>query len=285
MKFFRPCLYSAITTYILISSSVQAAAPSFNVQIGITSEDFEGEKDSYTQLTGTFRYSQGLSRHSVININADLFTRSFDDTDSQDRTGLLGEVIYSYIPTGGYSKPVYSFALRQEFETFELSSQDLNKTSIIAADTIRLDDRLTFTAGLEFLIKSSDLEDITANSIFINTDLQLNSALIMYLNLKFQSEKVETHTEDMAGNSELALRSDFSTHHTPGETGQPTPSLPDTSTGSDFDSDNTIIRIGSNYFFNSNQSIDISFEYSQYAISDNTDIDGKIISLDYFYKF
>jgi opacity protein-like surface antigen len=77
----------------------------------------------------------------------------------------------------------------------------------------------------------------------------------------------------------------MSGHHTPGETGLPTPSLPDSSSGSDTNSDNFISRLGINYFFSSNQSIDVSYEYSQYALSNNVDIQGNVISLDYFYKF
>ncbi|MBT3203593.1 MAG: hypothetical protein HOM14_19610 [Gammaproteobacteria bacterium] len=285
MKLSGKLLNSAIYFCILISTSLNAASPVYNLQIELASEDFKGNTETFNQITGSVRYGKGLSRHSVINLNADLFTRHFADIDSRDSNGVLTELVYSYIPGKGFTKPVYSIALRQEFEVFDESSQDFSKTSLILADTIRLDDRITFTAGLEYLTKSSDLEDITSNGLFLNTDLQLNSKLIVYINLKIQDEKIETITINVANVPQFAERYDMSGHHTPGETGLPTPSLPDSSSGSDTNSDNFISRLGINYFFSSNQSIDVSYEYSQYALSNNVDIQGNVISLDYFYKF
>ncbi len=70
-----------------------------------------------------------------------------------------------------------------------------------------------------------------------------------------------------------------------GGTTLPDPSLPGPSTNADVDSENVIVTLGTNYFFTSNQSVDASYEYNQYALTGNVDIHGSVISLDYFYKF
>ncbi|MCK4710485.1 MAG: hypothetical protein KAU21_17860, partial [Gammaproteobacteria bacterium] len=202
MKLTGYSINSAIIASTLISANVNAAAPSYNIQLGLAAEDFDGKTDTLRQLTGAVHYSKGLSRHSVINLNADLFTRSFSDTENRDSHGVLAEFIYSYIPGRGYTKPVYSLALRQEFEKFDNTSQNFSKTSLILADTIRLDDQLTLTAGLEYSIKTSDLEDITSSGFFINSDFQLGPKLIVYLNLKIQDEKIEADIPAIANGTQ-----------------------------------------------------------------------------------
>jgi len=269
---------STILTSFMLIANANAAVPSYNVQIGIAEEDFEGTSETFNQLTGAVRYSNGLSRHSVVNINADLFTRKSTDLSQNDSDGLLVEIIYSYIPKGGFSEPVYSVALRQEMEKSDNSLRDFSKTSIIIADTIRFDDVLTVTAGLEAISQTFDSSDKTALSLFPNTDLQINKDSITYFNFKYQDEDVDLNSapaENLIASNSVSARNDISIHHESNLT-TTNPSLPDTG---------SIITIGTNYSINSNNSVDLSYESTIYTLSDDNEVKGNIISLDYFYKF
>ncbi len=274
-----------ITTAMLFALNAKAAAPAFNIQLGLASEVFDGERQNYNQLTGSAHYYKGLSRRSVVNINADLFTRHYNDADWKNRDGILGELIYSYIPDSGYTKPVYSIALRHEIEILDNSDLNRSITSLILADTLRLDDQLTLLTGIQFSSKNSDIEDILSTGVFINTDIQIDPELIVYINLKYEDETIGTNSTSIAIQQPISNRNDFATHHTPGESPMPTPVLPSSSKDFDTSSKNIIIRVGTNYFFTSNQSIDLSYDYNKYLLTNNVELTGNVISLDYFYKF
>lgn len=258
-----------------------ASPPAYNIQLTLASEDTDGNDDTYSQLSGAMRYGYGISRNSAINLNADIYTRFYSDIEEKDRNGILAELIYTYIPTGGFTRPVYIVGLRQEFETFDESAKDLSKTSLILASSIRTSDRLTLTGGFEFTDKSSDIRNTESRAFFVNADLRLKERVTAYTNLKFQrednTEKETFGSQQVAG--QTAARFDSASSHLPGEPGY----SGSATTGADAEFDNTSLVVGVNYFIDSSNAIDISYERVEYD-SDN-DISRDVLSFDYFFKF
>lgn len=282
MKNIQPTAAVGLLVLCMLTTPLYAAPPAFNVHIGVANEDFsEGDSDTYTQLTGSLRYSKGHTRNSVTNLNVDIYTRSYGDVADNDRNGLLLEAFYNYIPTRGFTKPTYSIGLRQEFEDYDADASDLSRSSLILADTIRVDDQFTLSLGLEFIVKSSDALDTETKGLFTNMDFHLGKRVILYVNLKFQDEEI-TSADSMSGTMPRAARDAVAGAHLPGEPGYIGPGAGSTS-GADDNSRNTILAIGVNYFIDSNQAIDISFETIEYDADITSTRD--IISFDYFYKF
>lgn len=282
MKNIQPTAAVGILVWCILVTRVYAAPPAFNVHLGVANEDFsEGDSDTYTQLTGSVRYSKGLSRNSVTNLNADIYTRSYSDIAANDRNGILLEAFYNYVPTLGFTKPMYSIGVRQEFEDYDNDASDLSRSSLILADTLRVDDQFTLSLGLEFIVKSSDAIDTETTGLFANMDFHLSNRVIIYANLKLQDEEI-TSTASMAGAMPRAAREEVAGAHLPGEPGYVGPVTGSTN-GADDNSRNTILALGVNYFIDSNQAIDISFETIEYDADMTSTRD--IISFDYFYKF
>lgn len=261
-----------------------AAAPVFNLQLTLANEDFgDSVNDTYKKVTGSVRSILGISRNSAFNLNADLYTRAYDDFDQWDSDGLLLEAIYSFIPTAGFRKPTYIIGLRQEFESFDDSKRDFNRTSLFLAILLRLDDSLSVTPGIQYSERSTDQEDDNISSVFVNMDKRLSGKWLAYLNLKYESEKITTSASVFT----TASRADIAGHHTPAESGANSPNLPSSSNGADIntDSNNVILTIGANYSIDRHHTIDVSYQRQNYGISDSADVTGNVISIDYFYKF
>ncbi len=264
--------------------NTQAAAPVFNVQLTIANEDFGGNvEDSYNKITGSVRSMLGITRNSAFNLNADIYSRSYNDFDQWDSNGLLLEAIYSYIPAAGFRKPTYLLGLRHELEAFDDSSRDFNRTSLILGASFRLDDRTTMTPGIQYSQKSTDEEDDNIAALFLNTDLRLSNSWLSYLNIKYESEKISTDAAAVT----TSPRIDIASHHTPAESGGMGTTLPASSTGSKLktDSSNIILTLGANYSIDRHQTIDVSYQRQNYGIKDSPDVTGNVVSLDYFYKF
>jgi hypothetical protein len=261
-----------------------AAAPVFNLQLTLANEDFGGSvNDSYKKVTASVRSLLGITRNSAFNLNADLYTRAYDDFDQWDSNGILLEAIYSFIPTAGFRKPTYIIGLRQEHESFDDSNRDFNRTSLFLAILLRLDDSISMTPGIQYSEKSTDQEDDNISSVFVNIDKHLTEKWLTYLNLKYESEKIATSASVFTS----ANRVDIAGHHTPAESGANSPNLPSSSSATDIntDSNNVILTIGANYSIDRHHSIDVSYQRQNYGISDNADVTGDVISIDYFYKF
>ncbi len=277
MSLTRYIINSAITAATLFAFNANAAAPTYIIQLGIAAENFEGFTETYNQLTGSVRYSKGLSRRSVVNLNADLYTKKNTDTDQKDSNGLLIEVVYSFIPKSGFSEPVYSLALRHELESSDNAFRDYSKTSLVLADTLRFNDVVTVTGGLEAIVQNFETSEKTAMGLFINTDLLINEDFIVYVNFKFQDEDIESTSADNISTllDTVAARDAVSLHHEFNST-TANPSLPDTG---------SIFTTGVNYSINSQNFIDFSYQSSTYTQTDDNEINVTMISLDYFYKF
>lgn len=261
-----------------------AAPPVFNLQLTLGHEDFGGSvTDSYKKLTGSVRSILGITRNSAFNLNADLYTRSYTDFEQWDSDGVLLEAIYNFIPTAGFRKPTYLIGLRHELEVFDESRRDFNRTSVFIASQLRLDDSLTITPGIQYSQKSTDEEDDNISALFVNTDKRLSDNWLIYFNAKYESEKISTDAEVFASSPRI----DIASHHTPAESGASNPNLPSSSNGAPIntDSNNLILTLGANYSIDSHQTIDVSYQRQNYSISDNADVTGNVISLDYFYKF
>lgn len=269
---------------LLYSHSLFALPPTYTLQLTLADKDLDSRvSDTFTQITGAVRYNHGLSRNSVLALNADISTTSHNDLDDSDFTGLLGEVIYSYIPTAGFTKPVYSVGLRYAIENYDNNDQDLSITTLFATDTLRLSDRTAVTVGLELIDKSSDLADSSITGLFASVDLRGNDKTTFYALLKLQDE--DSSISAAALTSPRAARTDISGSHLPGEPGYTGPPVTSTSGSNlpDSDTTNTIVLLGVNYFINSQNAIDFSVEKADY--DGDTDTTREIISLDYFYKF
>lgn len=275
----------SLTGLLLVSVPVFSAPPSYNLQAGIANESFDpGNSDTYTQLTGSMRYSNSINRHVVTNWNMDLYTRRYDESESRDRNGLLLEFIYNYVPSGGFTKPVYSVGLRHEIEEFDQPANDADETTLLLASTIRLDDSLTFTGGFEIAQRTSDIAESDFLGIFANIDKRLSRKTIVYTNLKIQDEESSLSSDSGSGTgSRAAARDEIAASHLPGEPGYTGPDLPGSSDGADTDSDNIFITLGINYFMDSHSAIDLSLESIEY--DGESSIQADVISLDYFYKF
>lgn len=279
MNFFTNQLIVCLVALLHVLLPVYAAPPAYNLQLGVVNEDFSsGGDETYTQLTASVRYAKGLKRNSVINLNADIFTRDNSDNQDKDTNGLLAEVIYSYIPTGGFRKPVYSLGLRIEEDSSDFIFNDFTRVSLFLADTLRIDDKTTITFGVEMSRKKLEDRDTDVIGLFLNTDFQMNDKFLIYLNLKYQDEDNEAKATSISAitNDALAARSDFAAHHE-GSVASPSVSLPG--------SDNTYITLGANYFIDAHNAIDVSYERREYSLSDGLDLTGNLLSIDYFYKF
>jgi hypothetical protein len=260
-----------------------AAAPTYHIQLTAAQEELESTDDSFMAITGSIRSIVGLTRHSAINLNADLYSRAYNDLDQNDRNGMLLEAVFNYVPTGGFRKPTYVIGLRQELERFDQSARDADKTSLFLAVALRTSDRMTLTPGLEFYRRSSDVTESDVAGIFLNADMRMSSDWLGYLNIKMQSEDISV---DAAASSALrASRMDIASGHLPGEPGYVPPATTASSATLESDSDNLIITLGANYSIDRHQSIDVSFENAEYDTSENGRINSKVLSLDYFYKF
>lgn len=275
----------SLATLFLVSAPAWSAPPSYNLQAGIASESFDpGDSDTYTQLTGSMRYNKSISRHVVTNWNMDLYTRRYDESDSRDRNGILLEFIYNFVPSGGFTKPVYSLGLRHEIEKFDQSANDAEETTLLLASTLRLDDSLTVTGGVEVAQRASDVAESDFVGVFVNLDKRLSRETIIYTNLKIQGEESSLLSSAGSGTgSRTAARAEIAGSHLPGEPGYTGPDLPGSSDGSDTTSDNIFITLGINYFMDSHSAIDLSIESIEY--DGESSIQADVISLDYFYKF
>ncbi len=273
---FAPLLAIGVTI-----GSVQAAPPAYILQLSVGSEEFDFElddtdsNDTYTKATASVRSIVGLTRNSVVNLNADVFAQTFSDLDDKDNVGLLVEAIYSYVPTGGYTRPTYLFGLRHEIENYDDSGKDFGKTTLLLATALRLDDRITLTPGLEYSRKSLDNTDTDVGGVFVNADIKLTERVITYLNLKYQDEQSSSDTPATGARPTFIAGG-----HLPSE--QPGFGLPGTS---EIDSTNTLLVAGVNYAIDNHHTVDVSFEYADYALDDTGDTVATVISLDYFYKF
>jgi hypothetical protein len=274
-----PCLV------LLYPVNSYAASAAYNLQLTAAQEDYgQNLKDHYYKFTASMRSIAGITRNSAFNLNADLYTRSYADFKQWDSDGLLLEAIYSYVPTAGFSKPTYLFGLRFEYENFDQNSRDFQRNSIFVATSLRLDDRTTLTPGLQYSAKSTDDEDDNISALFLNSDFQFSQSWLIYLNLKYESEKITTSASAL---STSGRPQDIAAHHTPAESGVVNTSLPSATSGSFLhtDSDNVILTLGANYSIDSHQTIDVSYQRQNYGVSGVQDITGTVVSLDYFYKF
>lgn len=262
-----------------------ATSAVYNLQLTAAQEDYgKNLKDNYYKFTASVRSISGITRNSAFNLNADLYTRSYEDFNQWDSDGLLLEAIYSYVPTAGFTKPTYLFGLRYEVENFDQDSRDFQRYSIFVATSLRLDDRTTLTPGVQYSTKSTDDEDDNISALFVNSDIRISRAWLTYLNLKYESEKITTSASAL---STAGRPQDFAAHHTPAESGVVNTSLPSATAGSFLhtDSNNVILTLGANYSIDSHQTIDVSYQRQKYGLSGSQDITGTVISLDYFYKF
>ncbi len=274
-------LLCCISILLLSSLSLTANATETvtTLQVSLGNEEIGSDfDDTFTQLTASVHRSLGLTRNSVFHLSADLYTRSYSDNEDKDYDGILGEVIYSYVPTGGFTKPVYSAGLRYETQSSDNFEQDFDEITLILATTLRIDDITSVTAGFEIIEKSLEDSDSDILGLFVNTDFRINDQFLWYVNLKFQDEDNEADSSAIASAApSLALRDAFAGGHLPSEISVGTPDLPS--------SDNTYITIGINYALSAKHTIDLSLESTEYALSGDTEIEGDVISLDYFYKF
>ncbi|MDJ0834016.1 MAG: hypothetical protein QNJ69_10875 [Gammaproteobacteria bacterium] len=248
------------------------------LQVGVGTEEIGSSiDDSFTQVTASVHRSLGITRNSLFHLSADLYSRSYGDTEIQDREGILGEVLYSYIPTGGYTRPIYSAGFRLETQSSDNIEQEFDEITLILATTLRLDDRTSVTAGFEFIDKSLDDRDTDILGLFVNSDFRINDQWLWYLNLKLQDEDNEADSPVASTPASTAQRDVYAMSHGGGPVTVGNPDLPS--------SDNTYIMIGVNYALSARHTLDLSFERQEYALSDNNDVEGDIISLDYFFKF
>lgn len=265
----------------LLSFPVIAAPPAWLLQIGLGNEDTGTVDDNFTQLTGAFRYGKGLTRKSSYNLNADIYTRRFDTASSRDKDGLLLEAAYNVIPVPGYTKPVYSFVLRQEFERFDNQANDTSQTSLLVIDSFRIDEQWNFVGGLELIRLTSDLIESDIVGLFAGLDFWATDDLVLYGKIKVQAED---NALKLNASPRPANRIEFAGSHLPsepgftGDTGGSTPT-----SGSSTDSDNLFLTLGFNYSFDEHQSIDLSYERFRYDTISTITL--KRISLDYFLRF
>jgi hypothetical protein len=278
---------SLLLSQVVLLSSALAAPPSFNLQVSAGNEDNGATNDSFTQLTGSFHYSKGLTRQTSLNFNADLYTKQFRKSASKDKNGVLIEGIYNYVPSPGFTKPVYSLILRQQFETFDNSAFDTSDTSLLLVDFFRISEKLSFVGGLELIDSSTDLRDRTTHGLFGGLDYWLTHKLLMYTNIKLQKESSDIKPAAPSTSPRAAARGiDIAGAHEFGEPGHisnTNATSPTTGSGSQSDSDNRFITVGLNYEIDTKQSIDFSLAKFRYETSITTTIDQ--ISLDYFFRF
>jgi hypothetical protein len=266
--------------------SAEAAPPSFNLQLSVGSEDDGRSSERFTQLTGAYRYSKGLSRQSSLNFNADLSTQKFSKTASKDNHSLLLEGVYNYVPSPGFTKPVYSVILRQQFESFDNSAFDTSDTALLLVDFFRINENLSFVGGLEFIDSSSDIVDTSTIGLFAGLDYWLSNKIMAYTNVKLQDEQNDINLAALQTSPRIAQRSLIAGAHLPGEAGfqgNANATSPTQGSGSQNDSDNLFITVGLNYEIDSRQSIDFSLARFNYDTVVDTTI--KQISLDYFFRF
>ena len=273
--------------HALLLTPALAAPPSFNVQVSAGTQDDGTTSESFTQLTGSFHYSKGLTRQSSLNFNADLSTQRFSDTSNKDKNALLIEGIYNYVPSPGFTKPVYSLILRQQFETFDNSAFDTSDTSLLLVDFFRMSEKLSFVGGLEFIDSSSDIVDTATRGLFAGLDYWLTHKLLAYTNLKLQKENNDINLAAITTSPRPAARGIIiAGAHLPGEAGfqgNTNATSPTAGSGAQSDSDNRFITVGLNYEIDAKQSIDFSLAQFRYETSSTTTIDQ--ISLDYFFRF
>jgi len=285
---FKNCLKylgRAILPAVMVSL-VSAAPPVYHLQATLGHEDFN-QNETFWQATASVKSILGITRNSAFNLNADLYTRSYHDFEAKDRNGLLIEGFYTYLPSGGFTKPTYFIGLRHEIKDFDRSAQDDEKTSLILAAAIRIDDRVTLTPGFEWFEETSDLDESEVKGLFFNADFRLDDRNLVYLNLKHQDEQSEI---DLAQIAASAARGLLGGGHLESELTTPTPSISGSSidlanTRSKTSSSNTGIIIGFNHAIDHRHTLDISYEHIKYAVDDSSDVSGGIMSVDYFFKF
>ena len=249
---------------ILLLSSAAMAAPAFHVQMTLAQEDIRGNANTLQRLTAAMRYSKSIASDTVINLNADLYHQAYPDIASWNSNGVLLEAIYNLTPTPGFTRPMYSLLLRHESSTSDWSGADFSQSTLILADTFRLDDRQSLALGAEFARRSQGGGNATLAGLFVNTDIAASEQLLLYINLKLQQQdSATTYGGRYAGGTQRLRRN---------------------SRSEDDKILNRYFTVGANYSVNAHHSFDLSYQSVKYDFNGNGS-NYTLVSLDYFYKF
>ena len=269
-------LVASCLSLLLSAPCVQATPPVFTLQAGVGVEDFDGEEDTFFNVTANALFSEGLSRKSMLNFIAEVSSYHYrkDKNDENSAEKLFLEGKYSYTPRAGFSVPTYSIALRQLEEYKKDSDSDASTTSLVLSIGYRIDDQTNVLGGLRFSEKSS-MEDSSESAVFVNLDYLLSEKWMLYTTLIVADEEIDSEGGGGMGGRPAAGRLAAMGHTT---SGPPSPA------GSTIDYDNTWLTIGAGYVIDGQNSLDAAVSARTYESSDN-EIDSNVITLDYFYRF
>lgn len=208
------------------------------------------------------RYSKSIAKDSVINLNADLYHRRYPDISSWDSNGILLEAIYSLTPNAGFTRPMYSLTARYETSNSNYRVADYSTSSLILSDSFRIDDIQRLSFGAVYAQRKIRTRTATLSSIFLNTDIDASENLLIYLNLKLQSED----SYSAAGGRYMMMN--------PGGI----------SPASRSNKTNAFVSVGINYSVTAHHSVELSYQRDVYDL-DKLNYTYNLVSFDYFYKF
>jgi hypothetical protein len=256
--------FSSVPILSLFISPALIAAPAFHVQMSLAQEDIQGNSNTVQRLSAAMRYSKSIASNRVLNLNADLYHQVYPDISSWNSDGFLLEAIYNWVPTPGFTRPMYSLLLRHEKSTSDWFGADFSQSSVILADNFRLDDRQSLSFGVELARRSQGAEDASLVGLFANSDITINDNLLFYLNLKLQQQDNGKSYGGLNVVDSLRLRA-----------------YPATESGKIV---NRFFTIGANYSINAHHSFDLSYQSVKYDFNGDGS-DYTLVSFDYFYKF
>ena len=255
---------SSVPILVLFISPSLIAAPAFHVQMTLAQEDIQGNSKTVEQLSAAMRYSKTIASNRGINLNADLYHQAYPDISSWNSNGYLLEAIYNWVPTPGYTRPLYSVLLRHEKSDSDWFGADFSQSSVILADNFRIDDRQSLSFGAELARRLQGGGHSSLFGLFANSDMTVSDNLLFYLNLKLQQQDSGNTYGNLSANNSQRLRA-----------------YPATQSGKIL---NRFVTVGTNYSINAHHSFDLSYQSVTYDFNGNGS-DYSLVSFDYFYKF
>lgn len=262
---------------LLISAPlVYATPPVYTLQAGIGTDDVSGKDDTFYRLAAGVLLSKGLSRNSIVDFTAEVSSYSYQEVEDNSAQKLFLQGEYSYTPRAGFSVPTYSVALRQLEESKKDSDFDASTTTLLLSVGYRIDDQTNVLGGLRFSEKSSNL-DSSETGIFGNIDYLLSDQWLLYATVIVSDEDIDGDSDGGTGGRPPAGRLAAMGHGggSASFSGSPT---------ADISSDNTLITIGAGYVIDGQNSIDAAISNRTYD-TDNEELSGNVVTLDYFYRF
>lgn len=264
----------AVSAALLLPSTVLALSPVYTLQTGIGEVDIEGNSDNFYYLTGAALWSREMSYHSILDLQGEISTYEYSDNDDVDSEEIFLQGIYNYTPRAGFSVPTYSLGLRYTEEFLADDDMDASTLTLILSMSYRINDRTSVNGGFKQGEREA-ADDSSPSGYFVNLDYRYSPSWLWFTTLG-SDEGVFTsrsYCSDAwrggAGGSSWSGWS-WSSWAGPG--------------GAEEDCDTTYLTLGTSYIVDSFNTFEFSVSHREFD-TPGMDLDGDILSVDYFHRF